>query len=263
MWRHAGFKTVITVHDLISEKFPEKKISIRPRINMKHKAIRLADHIICISQTTKTDLMEYYNVDEKKISVVYHGSNLKESEIRYQAEEGKFLLFVGKRGGYKNFDGFVKAFAKSDHLKNRFKIISFGGGGFSQSELEFLRDLGIQNSVLQLSGNDEQLIHLYSTAFAFIYPSLYEGFGLPPIEAMKYGCPVLASDRGSIPEICNNAAIYFDPTSIHSMVLVMEESLNDAELLDQKRTLGYINAGKYTWQKTSLETAEIYSNLFS
>ena len=265
LWQRAGFKTVITVHDLISEKFPEKKILIRPRINLKQKAIRLADHIICISQTTKIDLINYYDIDENKISVVYHGSDLRESESEFihQAEKGKFLLYVGKRGGYKNFDSFLKAFAKSDQLKNSFKIIAFGGGNFTERELEFLNELGIRNSVLQLSGNDKELIQLYSTAFAFVYPSLYEGFGLPPIEAMQYGCPVLASDRGSIPEICNDAAIYFDPTSIDSMVLVMEESLKEIELLDRKRALGYINAKKYTWQKTTLETADVYINLLS
>lgn len=265
LWQRAGFKTVITVHDLISEKFSEKKISIRPRINVKQKAIRLADHIICISQTTKIDLMEYYNVSENRISVVYHGSNLREleSEIKYQSEEGKFLLYVGKRGSYKNFNFFLKAFAKSTLLKKGFKIIAFGGGNFSQSELELIRELGIQNNVLQLSGNDGELVQLYSTAFAFVYPSLYEGFGLPPIEAMKYGCPVLASNRGSIPEICNDAAIYFDPTSIDSMLSVMDKSLNELELLDQKRSLGYINAKKYTWQKTTQETADVYSKLFA
>ena len=263
-WKKAGFKTVITVFDLISEKYPEKKFT-RPRANLKKKAIKSADHIICISNTTKSDLMEFYRIPEAKISVVYLGSELRESGemVIKKDENNQFLLYVGKRSGYKNFNNFLTAFAQSDLLKSKYNIIAFGGSHFDETEIDLIRKLRIESRVLQVDGGDDKLIKLYSTAAAFIYPSLYEGFGLPPLEAMNYGCPVLASDKGSIPEICNDGAIYFDATSIDDMRAVMEESLNDTALLEKVKQLGAINTKRYTWRKTSSDTADVYSKLFS
>jgi glycosyltransferase involved in cell wall biosynthesis len=263
-WKKAGFKTVITVFDLISEKYPEKKFT-RPRFNLKKRAIKSADHIICISNTTKSDLIEFYGIPEAMISVVYLGSELRESGdvVIKKDENNQFLLYVGKRAGYKNFSNFLTAYAQSDLLKNKYNIIAFGGSHFDESEIELIEKLRIENRVLQVNGNDDKLIQFYSTATAFIYPSLYEGFGLPPLEAMKYGCPVLASNKGSIPEICNKGAIYFDATSIDDMRAVMEESLNDTALLEKVKQLGAINTKRYTWRKTSSDTADVYSKLFS
>ena len=263
LWQRAGFKTVITVHDLISEKFPEKKISIRPRINLKRKAIQLADHIICISQTTKIDLMDYYDINENKISVVYHGSDLKESEteILDLAVEGKFLLYVGKRGGYKNFNFLLKAFANSGLLKENFCLIAFGGEEFDKSEFATINSLGILKNVSHLSGDDALLSKLYGEAHALIYPSLYEGFGLPPIEAMKLGCLVIASNKGSIPEICQDAALYFDPNDIRDLVGTIEKTIHNPKLNREKIQSGLLLSTKYTWEQTALQTQQIYADV--
>jgi glycosyltransferase involved in cell wall biosynthesis len=139
--------------------------------------------------------------------------------------------------------------------------VAFGGGLFDEGELELIRNLGIANRISQVVGNDDKLINLYSSAAAFIYPSLYEGFGLPPLEAMKYGCPVLASDKGSIAEICSGGAIYFDATNVGSIQTVMEKSLKDLALIEKQKQLGTLNAARYTWEKTCVETLDVYRKL--
>ena len=262
-FENANFNTVVTVFDLISEKYPEKKVFSRPRINLKKKSIRAANHIICISQTTKNDLLEYYNVSEEKISVIYLGSNLQSSSsiTPVLARKIPYLLFVGKRKGYKNFDILLKAFSEIKTLKSDFQIIAFGGGEFDLSEVKTIKSLGMEKNVIQISGDDAVLSALYKEAFSLVYPSLYEGFGLPPIEAMKLGCPVIASNGGSIPEICKEGASYFNPRDKDDLASTLEESLNNPEIINQKVISGRIVSEGYTWEKTAFETHQVYKQL--
>ncbi len=262
-FENANLSTVLTVFDLISEKYTKKKILSRPRINRRKRSIRAASHIICISQTTKNDLLEYYNISEDKISVIYLGSNLQSSLLSKPApaREIPYLLFVGKRSGYKNFDIFLKAFSEIETFRSNFQIIAFGGGEFEMSELQTIKSLGIEKNVIHISGDDEVLSALYKEAFALVYPSLYEGFGLPPIEAMKLGCPVIASNGGSIPEICKEGALYFNPSEKDDLVSKLEEFLTDPVKINQKVISGLIISEGYTWEKTAFETYQVYKNL--
>jgi glycosyltransferase involved in cell wall biosynthesis len=207
--------------------------------------------------------MDYYKIPDAKISVVYLGSELRGSggSIKNDYGDDEFLLYVGKRAGYKNFNNFINAYGQSDSLRSKYRIVAFGGGLFDERELELIRNLGIENRISQVEGNDDELINLYSSAAAFIYPSLYEGFGLPPLEAMKYGCPVLASDKGSISEICNEGAIYFDATNVDNMQIIMEKSLKDLALIEKQKQLGTLNAARYTWEITCVETLNVYRKL--
>jgi glycosyltransferase involved in cell wall biosynthesis len=116
--------------------------------------------------------------------------------------------------------------------------------------------------VFQLDGNDNDLAKLYSSATALIYPSLYEGFGLPPLEAMKYGCPVIASNAASIPEICHDSAIYFDPLNTEQISTTIETTLGNEDLLRSKVQLGFQNEKRFTWKKTAIETLQVYCDLF-
>ena len=209
--------------------------------------------------------MDIYNVSEEKISVTYLGCELGNSE-REKIEVGEkssFLLYVGKRQGYKNFNNLLFAFAKSKKLKNYFQIVAFGGGSFTRIENELITSLGLNETVIQVSGSDENLAQAYKKAAALVYPSFYEGFGLPPIEAMNYGCPVIASDKGSIPEICKDAAIYFDPNNIEQVSITIENTLNDGALLQEKIGKGLITAKQYTWENTMLQTIQVYQDLLS
>jgi glycosyltransferase involved in cell wall biosynthesis len=260
---NANFSTIITVFDLISEKFSEKKVLSWPRINSREKSIRSANHVICISQTTKNDLLEYYNISEEKISVIHLGSNLQDSSSVTPARPQKnpYILFVGKRRGYKNFDLLLKAFSQIKNLKSDFQVIAFGGGELEASELRTIKSLGIEKNVNQISGDDAVLSALYKGAFALVYPSLYEGFGLPPIEAMKLGCPVIASNGGSIPEICREGAFYFNPSNVDELVSTLEESLSNPAMFSQNVLKGQIISEGYTWEKTAFETYQVYRQL--
>jgi glycosyltransferase involved in cell wall biosynthesis len=265
LWNDAGFKNVVTVFDLISEKFSKKKSRLNLKSDLKKKAILSADHIICISNTTKLDLMDIYNISEEKISVTYLGCELGnvEREKVEVGEKSSFLLYVGKRPGYKNFNNLLFAFAESKKLKDNFQIVAFGGGSFTKIENELITSLGLNETVIQVSGSDENLAQAYKKAAALIYPSFYEGFGLPPIEAMNYGCPVIASDKGSIPEICKDAAIYFDPNNIEQISITIENTLNNGALLQEKISKGVITSKQYNWQNTTSETLQVYQNMIS
>ena len=150
-----------------------------------------------------------------------------------------YLLYVGKRDGYKNFSGLIKAVASSSLLMRDFDVITVGAK-FSKAEKNLISSLGFaHNQVKRISYvTDMQLAQFYSNAAAFIYPSLYEGFGLPPLEAMSAGCPVVCSNTSSMPEVVRNAGVYFNPLDIEEMRNAIEKVVFSEDLKNQLVTLG-------------------------
>ncbi len=263
LWHKYGFRNVITIHDLISEKFANKSVLSRPRVDQKKRAIKFADHIICISNTTKNELLKFYEIPEEKLSVIYLGCNFLETQkdLDFSKPKGDYLLYVGKRGWYKNFTRFIQAYSKSRFLKENLNIVAFGGSEFTQAENELFADLKIQEKVLFMTGGDDKLASLYSNATALVYPSLDEGFGLPPLEAMSLGCPVIASNTGSIPEICKENAVFFDPYNLESIRDTLETSLIDTKLITRNVASGKKHALNFTWASTIENTNNLYSKL--
>lgn len=255
---------VLTVYDMIHELFPEYFPLDFETTENKKKSFARVNHIISISESTKKDLINIFDVDEKKITVVPLGVDLdKFKKIIFEIEEEKsFLLYVGSRGGYKNFFGFINAFVASKRLKNNFNIIAFGGGKFSDEEKKYFYEIGLkEQQVRQISGDDEVLNRLYQTAAAFIYPSLYEGFGLPPLEAMAAGCPVVCSNTSSMPEVVRDAGEYFDPKSIEEIVFSIENVIFSNNLRKKLIESGYRNAQKFSWNNCSSKTIDVYRNI--
>ncbi len=261
-------RTVVTVYDMIHERFP-LMFSQRDRTSrLKRASVLRADHVICISENTRRDLLDLVPVSPDKVSVVHLGFN-QLSDIRQKALpgsshiEGPFLLFVGERGHYKNFKGLLQAYASSNWLTNNFSIVCVGGGKLQGNELELMRELGISSwKVNQVNATDDMLAEYYKKAAAFIYPSRYEGFGLPSLEAMSSGCPVVCSNTGSMPEVVGNAGAYFDPESIDSIRETIEhvlESNEQRELLVQR---GFNRSAEFSWERCATETLEIYRSLF-
>jgi glycosyltransferase involved in cell wall biosynthesis len=254
--------TVITVYDLIHEMFPHEFSAHDSTREHKKHAIDRADHVICISENTKKDLMRLHGTSGDKISVVHLGFD--------QFVEGKkilptrfstapFLLYVGQRGGYKNFTGFLKAVSISKKLLSDFEIIAFGGGRFSAAESMLIQSFGFAtNQVQQVSGNDDLLGQYYQSARAFVYPSLYEGFGIPPLEAMTHLCPVISSKTSSMPEVIGVAAEYFDPTEIEDMRRAIENVVYSDNRLDELRKEGFARLSHFSWKKCSEETLAVY-----
>lgn len=248
---------VITVHDLIHEKFHEyygMPTNYRP----KKKSLEQADKIICVSKNTKEDLLNFYNLDEKKIKVINHGHE----HILNLTKERNFdkkneILYVGGRGKYKNFKNFIQAFIMNPKLKNEFKIVCFGGGVFSKNELNFFSENNILEKIRYVEGNDHKLAELYNSSACLVYPSLYEGFGLPIIESMAIGCPVLASEIKPIVEIAGDAAIYFDPKKIEDISQKLELFLyqnNKNKIIED----GFKKVEKFRWIKCAEETLNFY-----
>ena len=244
--------TVLTVYDLIHEKLKSKNYKF-----YKIKLLKKVNKIICISNKTKKDLIKYYNVSAKKISVIYHGVNQK----IIRSKKKKFILFVGNRRGYKNFDNFIKAYSKSKYLKKNFKLITFGLNNFNEYEKNLIKKYNITKNIMYRHGNDNDLNSLYSKATVFVFPSFQEGFGLPILEAMRCGCPITCSNIEVFKEISNNSCIYFDPSNIQNIKISIEKIAKSKNLQNKLIKKGYKNIKRFTWEKCARETIKVYNNL--
>ncbi|MBI3520534.1 MAG: glycosyltransferase family 4 protein [Bacteroidetes bacterium] len=252
-------KTVITIHDLIYEKYPHDFSDTDDYLWRKKKSINAADHIICVSKNTQSDLIKYYQVDIHKTTVVHHGVDDFESQTKRMIKED-YILFVGKREGYKNFGKVLRAYALSS-FKNQAKLICFGSHAFNEEELKLMSELQISDRVSYHKGSDADLINLYQYATFFVYPSIYEGFGLPVLEAMANNCPVICSDSSSLPEVTNNSALAIDCENSEELQKAMDKLFKDRELRDNLVKLGKQNVKQFTWQATALKTLKVYQNL--
>lgn len=258
--------TVITVHDMIHELFPGEFPVYDRTAAAKRAAVDRAQHVICVSENTRSDLMRLYGTPASKVTVVHHGFNQlapRTPRVRAAAIGGRpFLLYVGERRRYKNFLGFVEAVASSHRLISEFDIVAFGGPGFSSSEAGRISSLGFaHNQVLHRSGDDGHLSRLYSSARALVYPSLYEGFGFPPLEAMAHGCPVICSNSSAIPEITGSAGEYFDPAEVDDMRRAIEAVVYSDSRVESLRNAGAERLTAFSWKKCVRKTLDIYRSL--
>jgi glycosyltransferase involved in cell wall biosynthesis len=263
----ANCQVVLTVHDMIHEKFGNgMNASERDVIDRKKKSIDRADRIICVSENTKKDLLEIFDLDPVKVFVVHHGCSLTKIDDadRPPIIANSYLLYVGARGHYKNFKTLIQAYASSTKISHEFQLVCFGGGNFSNAEKLEIKRLGIKlDQIHYFAGDDLLLANLYSNATAFIYPSLYEGFGIPPIEAMYLGCPVVCSNAGSIPEVVGEAGYYFDPLSIENMISAIESVVFSEESRKNLIEQGRQRSTLFSWQKCAQETYNVYRDLIS
>lgn len=252
---------VITVYDMIHELYPDY-FSTDVDARNKREVIERADHIIAISANTKNDIQKLYNIDGNKISVTHLGYQMQFSGrlSSITSIEGRYLLFVGQRDIYKNFNLFVKAVAPVI-LKHKVKLICGGGGSFKPDELTLINKLNIADSVQQVAVNDDQLKHLYQHAIAFIFPSLYEGFGIPVLEAFSNNCPLIVSNTSSLNEVAGNAAEFFDPTDQESITFAIERVVSNNYLQDELRIKGKERLRSFSWEKCVNETLQVYRSL--
>ena len=256
--------TVLTVFDLVHEKFSGQYSRFDPTSAEKAAAVARADHIICISQNTQHDLIEMLSVPREKTSVVYLGSSALavNPQAMLPQNDRPFLLYVGVRGGYKNFQRLVAAYASSALLKRDFDLVCFGGGALSGEERGHAKDLGIPESRLRhVSGEDDVMAQLYATAAAFVYPSVYEGFGIPPLEAMSVGCPVICSNSSSLPEVVGDAAELFDPLDEEQLRSAMERVVTSEGLRKELIARGHRRCAAFSWERCAQETLAIYRKL--
>lgn len=259
-----GVPTVVTVYDMINEKFSAEFSKHERNSTLKRMATQRAAHVICISESTRKDLLEAFDLPENKVSVVYLGVDILSPAIpkNGNTKNKPYILYVGHRGGYKNFEGFVRAYASSLWLRNNFNISCFGGSAFSSDEIKFFAALGLANDqISQVNGDDGELARTYKSAALLVYPSLYEGFGIPPLEAMSQGCPVACSNISSIPEVVGDAGEYFDPGDTESMRVAMERVLNSNTRMSELIERGRLRCNQFSWKRCADETLAVYRSL--
>lgn len=261
-------KNVITVYDFMYELgYLKTKGSFFNKLQKK-AAIWQANVIVCISDSTKRDLIKLYpNLCKgKRVEVVYLDSPLQNivqdscsSRIK-SVVKSPYILFVGKRSSYKNFRALATAFRQSSLSKGIHKICCVGPS-FSKLEQQELSNLGIYDKVLNLQKvTDSELAELYQKAFVLVYPSLYEGFGLPPLEAMRCGCPVIASNTSSMPEVVGQSGILVDPRNIDEISAALEKLL-DPKIRESYICKGLQQAKEFSWDRAIQKHIEIYQSL--
>ena len=256
-------RMVVTHHDCTHERFPEEFHEPDRVSHAKRDLFARADAIICISESSRNDLLNFYNVDPAKANVVYHGFTRLERTPEGAQELAKhvnrdYALYVGSRNRYKNFRGFLKALYDSG-LHRTLLLLVIGGGSFSTEERAFIDDLHLAHSIVALPRvADSLLAEAYSNARVLAYPSLWEGFGLPPLEAMHLGCPVVACNASSVPEVCGDAPFYFEADSPDSLRDVLLRAVNDEDARVRSIERGQATAARYSWAKCAEETLAVY-----
>lgn len=260
---HCKFPVVLTVWDMIHEIFA---IQIDPKgqlSEIKRQAILSAQAIICISENTKKDLLERYSLPEGKVMVTHLASEIN-SSLSHGSESvptRPYCLYVGGRNGYKNFDSLLAAFAKAVSVRSEI-MLCVVGSPFNQMEEKTIVDLGLANHIEHYGYvNDTHLAKLYRCSIAFVYPSLYEGFGIPPLEAMSCGTVTVASNCSSIPEVVGDAGVLFDPKSTEDLADILLFLLDSPAERDRLITKGYQRAKLFSWDKTVAQTVEVYRSV--
>jgi glycosyltransferase involved in cell wall biosynthesis len=256
-------KRVVATHlDCIYERFPVFK-HVKEVLHGKRSLYAKADAIICISESGRQDLLSFYNVDEAKTRVIYLGvSSLPRcpaaaEQLRQQLRRD-YVLFVGRRASYKNFNGLLKALHRTG-LHASLDLLAVGGGPFTPEETALISELKMSDTIVHLPLASDALIgEAYAGAKVFVYPSVYEGFGIPPLEAMSLDCPVVACRAASIPEICHDAPFYFNPDDDESLDHALLSAVNDEEARRQAIERGRKVAAGYTWEKCGQETLALY-----
>lgn len=253
-------KCVVTVYDMIHEIYLEE---FRDKTaERKAKLINKADGVIAISESTKNDLIDVLGISPEKIQVIYLANSLHHMVTTRRIVQEPYFLLVGHGSGYKNFTDFITAFGQSS-FRNELKCVVFGGLDFNMQEKSLMKKLGIEKNIIYKRGDDSLLANLYKYAELFVYPSKYEGFGLPPLEAMYYGTPVLASNTSSIPEVVGDAGMYFNPNSIDDMADKLDYALNNKKRLLEYGQKGVLREKMFSWDKCARETVDYYSKVLN
>ncbi len=251
---------VVTVFDMIHEIFPEHLSLADPASQWKRLLCDKASRIIAISHATKADLIEHFRVDPGKIDVVHLASSLKgigEAAPPRLPDERRFLLYTGSRSGYKNFFFFAGVVAEIFVRFNDLRLVCTGEP-LSALERSYLERLSIAHLVEAGPVSDDELARLYAGAEMLIIPSLYEGFGMPILEACACGCPLVLSDTPAMREIAGDAALYFKPKSAPELGAAIERILGDDDLRAAMTRGGAHRARDFSWSATAQGTAEVY-----
>lgn len=255
-----GKPYIVTVHDLIVFHYPGVNRKEEQMEEMA-KIIKGASRIIAISENTKQEVISTLNIHPGKIDVVYHGFNRIDT-TNAPNNNGRYILFVGARPGYKNFKNLALAFKKLLAKDKELKLICTGNP-FSEKEMKELANLNISKNVIVMGVNETKLNELYSHALAFVNPSLYEGFGMTILEAFANNCPVCLSNSSCFPEIARDAGTYFDPQNPDSISEAIEKNIYDSDYSERMVIKGNNRLQSFSWIKCGIETMDSYKKALS
>lgn len=263
-------KSIATIYDFTYELGWLKTKGSAINIFQRKQAIKRADAIICISYHTKQDLLTVYPElkTHPHIYVVQLATSFSLAKdisanvsprmaTLAKAIANRYILFVGTRTNYKNFGAALQGFVGSPLPTLGYKLVCVGPA-FSDAEQNTLEELGIQDKTFVLEyASDQELNYLYQNAFALLYPSFYEGFGVPLLEAMNCGCPTIAANTSSLPEVVGDAGILIDPKDPGTISTALERLLDPATR-EEHRQKGFVQAASFSWEKTAQKHIEIY-----
>lgn len=275
---------IVTVHDLILTKFPTVRASTLSPIfywfkNLGYKfviwlAVKRAKKVIAVSNNTKEDIIKQFKVKEDKVSMIYEGVSDKLSNVEYRMSNKNkkevlskynitepFLLYVGNVYPHKNLESLVRIFPKLKQEYPDLNLVLVGKEDYFYSRLkEYSKKI---SSPVIFAGfvPDEDLRILFKSAALYVFPSFYEGFGLPPLEAMSQGCAVVSSGESCMKEVLGEAAVYFDPRNEEDMIKQIKVVLEDDNLKKNLVEKGYEQVGKYSWEDAARETLRIYKEV--
>jgi|LakMenE01Jun11ns_1017448.scaffolds.fasta_scaffold9959346_13 glycosyltransferase involved in cell wall biosynthesis len=249
---------VLTIYDMIHELFPNCFPAEDLTIKFKKDLIYKSKKIIAVSKNTKKDILKFYpDVDPEKIHVIYHGYSENLGNILPKNLPKKYILFVGNRKEYKNFTFFIKSI-RDFILENDISVLCAGGLAFDETELNMFNELGIKDKVTYYKFLDAELPAIYKNANCFVFPSLYEGFGIPVLEAMANGCPIVLSDSSSFPEVAGDAGIFFEIGNSNDLVDKISKACFDDGYRSEMIKRGFQNVSRFSWEEAANECFEVY-----
>lgn len=253
---------IVTIHDIIHLKYPVSYNYKRYYEFIFPLMVKHSKHIITVSEFSKREIAHYYGINENKISVIYNGISEKFSSRKLNTKE-RYILGVSSIAYHKNFIRLIKAFQLLNY--DNIKLYIVGGINdkiFGKDSKKILTDVKNSGKIKFMGRvDDDKLIELYSNAICFVYPSLYEGFGIPPLEAQACGCPVVLSDIPVFREVYNDSVIYFDPLHSEDIARKIQEIINNDVLRELLVRKGFENVRKYTWESSAISLLEVINKV--
>ena len=269
---------VVMIHDIIHEYFPEfypRSLCYMMRVFYPISA-RRANRILTVSESSKRDIIKYFKVSEEKVIVTYDAAAedfrpiMEKDKIKSALQKyginGEYILFVGRLEPRKNIPSLIRAFHELKKWKNiKQKLVIVGMKYFRHEEIfKCVNDLGLQSEVI-LTGRveDDDLPLFYNGASLFVYPTIAEGFGIPPLEAMACGTPVISSNTSSLPEVVGDAGILIDPYNIKDLAGAIYKVLSDKNLQEKMKIEGLKRAKVFSWKKTAKKTLNVFTDVYN
>nr|WP_040467215.1 glycosyltransferase family 1 protein [Geminocystis herdmanii] len=260
-------KAIVMVHDLIPLRFPKKNSPLTPYFRYYIPQVcRQAEHIICNSQATADDIMNYFQISAQKITPIYLGYNQQKFRVIDNLKnENKtpYFLYLGRHDPHKNVNRIISAFAKfKDHQNYQLWLAGPRDDRYTPLLQQQSIELGIETQVKFLDYvSSQDLPIMINQAQALVFPTLWEGFGFPVLEAMACGTPVITSNISSLPEVAGDACLLVNPHDINEISCAMNTIAKDEGVRSNLRELGLKQAQKFTWEKTAQETLKIITNM--